>query len=749
MEINEPFAYNDQPVHNRVVFFILILILFFLSFVRISHTDVPIVADKLFLITIASSTAFLVWLLGTLFTRSVSFPRSAILYGATFVYLSQLLATVTSASRGASFWGSMFDSDNLIFSTIILLLIFLSSVVFQSLSRIAMAYLALFAGLFVLFVSQLINLFVGKNYNLLGTWYDLGVIFGLALLVSLVFIELSPKRAFYRKLGWIVFGFSSISLVFINFSLVWLIVGFGALFIALYSYWLGPGGRGRAVVSVLVVGVSVACLVFGRPNAPISRLVNKIIPTPTEIRPSWAGTYALTVSSLKKNPIFGAGPGLFSREWVKYKDVSINKTDYWSIDFSAGVGYLPSKVLTSGILGTLALLTFLILIFKQGIFLLKKLSEPTFEDAQVLATIVATFYLWIVAIFYVPNPTTLAFSAIFTGLLIATFASKELTDNLLISSSVHHKLKIVITILSVLFFLGTSAVMYEYGRNYVALWTFRDSVVYAQNGDINKAIDYAKRTLSLDTRDIYHRHASDVYLLALAKEVSSIDPNSPRARETFIKLFGDAVAEAKSAVEDDETNYLNYLALGSVYESVVTLGIEGAYEQARLAYKTAGTLNPTSPTIPFQLARLELANKNIQNAVQYLNESISLKSNYAPAYILASQIALGGGDLPTAIKTTELAVLSDPNNFTYFFQLGYLRYKNKDYRLALESFNRTLALNKDYANARYFLGLTYAKIGKITEAIFELESVLKSNPGNKEVQMILEKVKVGSTSFDI
>jgi tetratricopeptide (TPR) repeat protein len=116
--------------------------------------------------------------------------------------------------------------------------------------------------------------------------------------------------------------------------------------------------------------------------------------------------------------------------------------------------------------------------------------------------------------------------------------------------------------------------------------------------------------------------------------------------------------------------------------------------------------------------------------------------------MLASQIALGGGDLVTAIKTAELGVLSDSSDFGALFQLGYLRYQNKDYALAAEALGKALTLNSNYANARYFLGLSEAKLGKWDEALSDLLAVQQGDPDNASLKRAIKLVKAKNNNFD-
>ncbi len=82
------------------------------------------------------------------------------------------------------------------------------------------------------------------------------------------------------------------------------------------------------------------------------------------------------------------------------------------------------------------------------------------------------------------------------------------------------------------------------------------------------------------------------------------------------------------------------------------------------------------------------------------------------------------------------------------FYLGLLRYRDKDYQGAISAFNRAVALRGDYSNARYFLGLSYEKVGRIDNAIEQFEVVERYNPDNQEVKHILKNLRGGNAPFE-
>jgi tetratricopeptide (TPR) repeat protein len=70
--------------------------------------------------------------------------------------------------------------------------------------------------------------------------------------------------------------------------------------------------------------------------------------------------------------------------------------------------------------------------------------------------------------------------------------------------------------------------------------------------------------------------------------------------------------------------------------------------------------------------------------------------------------------------------------------------ENEKATVALE---RAVELNPQYSNARYFLGLSYFRVGRISEAIEQFTIVSNLNPDNEDVKTILNNLNLGENPF--
>jgi tetratricopeptide (TPR) repeat protein len=114
---------------------------------------------------------------------------------------------------------------------------------------------------------------------------------------------------------------------------------------------------------------------------------------------------------------------------------------------------------------------------------------------------------------------------------------------------------------------------------------------------------------------------------------------------------------------------------------------------------------------------------------------------------LASQIYASQGKVSDALLATQVALKMNPTSQVLWFQSGILKYSNKDYEGAVSDLSKSIALQPDYANAKYFLGLSYARLGKYSEALKYFTELATQNPDNKEINDILSDLKSGVSPF--
>jgi cytochrome c-type biogenesis protein CcmH/NrfG len=194
-------------------------------------------------------------------------------------------------------------------------------------------------------------------------------------------------------------------------------------------------------------------------------------------------------------------------------------------------------------------------------------------------------------------------------------------------------------------------------------------------------------------------------------------------------------------------DYRSTLALAQVYDYLSTLGVQGAAQTAAQAYVASQKQDPTNPAIPLAMARLAANNSDAQDTTTYLQQALTLKPNYTDAILLVVQLDVANKDIPSAIKAATAAAQTAPGDAPIWFELGLLYYSNNDAANAQKALEQAVAIEPDYANAQYFLGLSDYIVGDVSDAIVQFKALDQSNPGNSEVELILSNLTSGKQPF--
>jgi tetratricopeptide (TPR) repeat protein len=642
---------------------------------------------------------------------------------------------------------------------------------FNNKDRVFYAYLALIASFAIVALYQIIRLFFGPDFlsfgifttatsNLVGKWYDLGIVFGLIALFSIIAGEFLHLSKMLKIFTYVVFGLSLCLMAVVNFSLSWIVLGFFSLVIGVYifSFLKNKGHLGeesedektKKRFPIFPVVSFVICALFVVFGSSLGNVVaNRFNISQLEVRPNMSATLSVAGGSLKENVLLGSGPNRFVNQWLLHKDPVVNQSIFWGTDFSYGFGLIPTYLVTTGILGIIAWLLFLFFFLKTGVRSLFKDSTGWDQRFLLLSSFVSSLYLWIMNLIYVPSNTVFYLTFFITGLFLATCANTEEIPVSSFKFSGDSRKSFISVFLVIVLFVGGVLVEYSFVKKYSANLLFQKGVLEARNtGNLDKAESYISRALALYENDLFYRTLTEIGVARINNLLTTAQDKSSQAeieslRNQFQGVLANTVSGAKKAIEIDPSNYENYVSLAGLYSIVYQYGIKDAYGFALSSYQSAVGLNPQNPGIDLLLARLEIIAKSNEKARGYISSAIAKKPNYTEAVFLLFQLESSEGNVKAAIQSAESATLLSPNDPTAFFQLGLLKFDNKDFKGSAAAFEKAVALNPIYANAKYFLGLSYDKLGRTKDAIAQFEEIKVSNSDNKEIDLIISNLKAG------
>ena len=659
-------------IFDRLSFLSLFLVVVLLPVFCLPFTKIPVETGKGLLLVVGLFACVIFWAIARFSDGEIIFPKSWLLASGFGIVFAFLLSSVFSANIQVSLFGTMFDVGSFwfIFSGFILML--MSSIVFKTKERAKVVLLGVILSSAIVLVFQTAHLFMpsflslgilaGKTGNVLGSWNALGLFAGFSCLMFLLVVEFFPISKMGKILLQIFILLSILLVASVNFPLVWVLLGISSLIIFVYKTSIAFQGNKEEgekkhfpIISFVVVMLSLLFFMSGQ-------FIGNIIPSRlqlsnTEISPSFGATMSVTKGVLSKDPIFGLGPNRFNTAWSMYKPQSINDTQFWDVVFGSGSGLIPTFLATTGILGILAWLVFLVLFLVGG----AKSVFSNIKDKvnwEMLAFFVLSLYLFIASFFYFTGPVIFLLALAFTGIFIGLVSSRAGKEVLVSFLNDHRKSFVSILVLIVIVIFSV-AISFRYIERFASVSYFGRAI---SASTIPAAEESISKALGLYSNDLYLRTYSQIHVTKLNSLANSGTELSEADKANLQTSLDQALSSAQLATTYDSQNYLNFQLLGSVYQNVGLLGVKDAYNKAMEAFKTATTLNPLNPGIKLALANASLALGNTKDAKDYAKASLALKQDYVDALIVLSQIAKKEGNNSEAISYAKTALSLYPND---------------------------------------------------------------------------------------
>ena len=747
------------------VYRILMTLIFLVPLFVVPLVYLPLNIGKGGVILMAISAVLIVWLVSRLKDGALIIPDSIILYSLFIIPAIFLISSFFSTSVKWSLGGMGFEIGTFVSVLMLSLLTYFVATTFQSTKKVFSLYIMMSYSGFIIFGYTLVKiLFAGSAFAqkiplaLVGDFNDVAIFFGLLTILAISGIELVALSKRIRYTMYISLFTSILMLAITNFMTVWVIVGLFSLLLFVYS--LSFGGRsvapGESWLPTVSLSIMLISLLFVLAHTPITKMITDtgLNTITTGLRPSWSGTTDIMVETMTnqtiKETLVGSGPNNFALQWQIHKSQDINTTPAWNIDFEWGVGWIPTFAVTTGLLGLLAWLVFLIVYVWRGaqLLILSSVNTDKITRFTMVSSFLAGLYMWVIMIFYVPNISGVLFAYVFTGVFVASLATSGAIKNKKIALLDDPRINFISVLFLLLFLITSIFTTYILTQRTIAsTYYFSGINILNTTGEFDEARYKVENASELHGSDLYYRMLSGLYIVKLGQILNSGD-SEELIRTQFLETSKKAIDNAQYAIDANELNYLNWLVQAKAYSSLVPFELEGAYEKAKESLDKALELNPKNPSILLERATLELSQGDMILAKTLIQKSLEIKPNYTESIFLLSQIQAEEGDILNAIESTEIATILEPSNIGILFQLGVLKYQNEDYGGAIMAFQRAIVVNPYYANARYFKGLCHDKLGETEIALAEFGLVLESNPSNEEVKKIIENLNNGRGALE-
>lgn len=761
----------DKIIVWGLYLFGFLLPLFFLPF----NANVLEVNKQLILI-VFSLILLIIWLTRTIAVGKMILKKSLLNLGIVIFLVFYLASAILSKNLYQSLVGTSGMVAESFFSVLGLVIIFFLLV--NNLKNrqhvlnfvLAVILSGVVAGLFGLL--QLIGKFLlpwdfagAVAFNTVGSVNALEI-FLASLLVLCVALFAESDAGRWRQIFYgIAAAFFLLMVLSINFSNVW----WGLLLATIIIIALGIINKEqmspyRLILPMLVLAFSVLMLLTN------TNLFTKWIGAPVEVSPSLSATLEIDKQVLKENLFFGTGPGSFAYDYGLYRSPALNQTDFWNVRFSQGISKIFSQPSTLGLFGTITWLAIIVGFAVYGFIILVRRRGKNW----VLA--LAVFSAWLLLAFLqFLYGTNLTLEFTFWAILGLSFLTlkrlslgaegeKEVDFSQLEAMEVEFKktspLASVLSFVFVIVLVLTISALYLGGSYYYADVLYQQGLrAVSEKNDIeNGSVIISQAVMLNPYNDLYLRTLSQAALLRVNQEFGK--PQSADRDARIQNLIATAVNIAKRSTDLGPLNVDNWVQRAAIYRAVMPY-TAGADQWTFDSYLEATKLEPQNPYYYFELGRSYVLASDLlmsaqadqekkTKAQEYLakseeafNESISLKSDYAPSLYQLALVYDRQGKTEQAITKMKETQEAYPQDVGVAFQLGLLYYKQADWNLAKAQLERAVMLDQNYSNARYFLGIIYDKQGDKTKAVEQFEKIAQLNPDNQDIKNILANLKAG------
>lgn len=725
----------------------------------------PFIYTKVTIVALAAIVALVFFILARLRRGNVIVPPLPLLGAVWIVPLAYLLSALFSGvSPAAALYGTSFEPDTLGF---VLLSAVVTTLTALSLRRSPQYRLYFRAGAIVLgvvLVAQLVFLVLGKvapnvataTTNLVGSFGDLGMLVGLGIILALLALRFIRVEGRTRTALLVGGAFGLFILALVNSKILWSLVALVALGLFIESIMkkapigadaemdddvdivsgerdLSDDGAVSSSMGAPLAALLVAIFFLIGGSTIGNALVSAMNASVVDVRPSWQSTFDVGSHTYASSPLFGSGPNTFGAQWLQFRDRSINDTVFWNVDFTSGIGYIPTSFVTTGVIGVIAWLAFIGLFLFIGVraLLFRTPSDPYMRFVS-LASFTGVFYVLLIATLMVPGPVVLITGAMMLGIFISSLRYGRERREIGVIFARSPRVGFLIVFGLTLLLLASVVTAYIFVERYLAEVSYAKAVVAYGRSDVAEATTAVNRSILFAPTERAYQLSAAIGIEQMKKIVANTELSPADAQQQFQAALTGSIQAAATATRLWPNNYQNWMVLGNVYQTVVPLNIQGAYENAQASFAQAAKLNPTNATIPFVLAQLEIARGNAAEAEKQLVNSINLKHDYTQAIFLLSQLQAQQGKAKEALQAAEAAAYFAPNDPTVLFQVGILRSANGDTDGAIQALEKAAQVNTQFANAHYFLGVMYALKGEYERAATELETVAGLAPENAQ-----------------
>ncbi|HLP44272.1 MAG TPA: tetratricopeptide repeat protein, partial [Candidatus Nanoarchaeia archaeon] len=614
---------------------------------------------KSLLISLGVLLSFVLSILVFIKRGALPYPKGLVPVTFGGLVLAYLFSTIFSTSPVSSFLGYGYEATTFSFFLIMFVLTYLVSITFNSPKKIFTAYSALLVVTGVLGAFHSLRFFLGDDFlslgifdtvvaNTIGKFNEVGIFFGVAVLICLFALEILKLKAVHRIVVCAVLAVSLFMLVVVNFTSIWYAIAAVAAVFFVYSaahsttHVEQPVAQGqvsetpRRRIAIMSLVIAIIALFFVLPVGRDlgSNLGARFGVSNVEVRPSWGATFDVFKGNIKADPVFGAGPNRFGVAWQMYRP-DVNLTNFWGTNFDSAIGYIPTSIIETGLVGILAWLGFIFSIGWLGLRALFSNYADQLSRYLVISSLGVVAFLWAMSVVYSPGTVIVFLTFTFTGLFVAATSVSRVTSVGEFSFIKYPKIGFVVTMLCVFVLIASAGLGYTVFEQVRASMHFQKALAAINTeNNVAGAENFLVNALNLSERDLFYRSIAELNIAKVSAIIASANGKtevSDEERDRFQGTIASALEAAKLAQKSDPFKVENQLIVARVYDTILPVGVEGAYDASKAAYDEALKVSPRNPGIYLAMAQAAAANRDLETAQAFNNEALKLKPNYIDA----------------------------------------------------------------------------------------------------------------------
>lgn len=228
------------------------------------------------------------------------------------------------------------------------------------------------------------------------------------------------------------------------------------------------------------------------------------------------------------------------------------------------------------------------------------------------------------------------------------------------------------------------------------------------------------------------------------------DPNNDslyyqRAKVYYnLEAYDEALKDLNHAISIDSMRPAYYHLLADVF---LDYGRPNDSRRAIEVLKLAAKRFPGRIPTLLKLSEFQLIVKQHSDALGTLNQVLQIDPQNAEAFFMAGRVALDKGDTTAAVASFQKSVKINADNADAWIFLGRI-FSNKDNPVAVQYFDNALRVDTNNVDARQDLGMFYKRRGEFDKAFKEYRDIIIRNPDYSDAYFDMGMIYLELDSLD-